>query len=340
MKNNNKKILLSGVAPTGNLTIGNYIGALKNWSQMQAHYDCLFIVVDMHSITVRQDPSALRERSLSFAAQYLASGIDPEQSIIFIQSNVPAHAELAWILNCFTNVGELNRMTQFKDKARKYSSNVNAGLYVYPVLMAADILLYQTNIVPIGDDQRQHLELTRNIASRFNNLYGKVFQIPEPYISRVGARIMSLLNPERKMDKSDLNSNNYIALLDGPSVVLKKIRQAVTDSGREIKVNKSKLGISNLLTIYSCLSGIPIAKLEEQFKGKNYAGFKKELAELIIETLRPIQNRYEKLIGDKEYILTILKQGAEKASERAEKTLKKVKERVGFISLEGGERKG
>ncbi len=326
-----KKTLLSGVAPTGNLTIGNYIGALKNWKEMQRQYDCLFMVVDMHAITIHQDPSSLRSRCLSFVSQYLALGIEPKESTIFIQSHVSAHAELAWILNCFTYMGELNRMTQFKNKTKKYSSNINAGLYVYPVLMAADILLYQTDIVPIGDDQRQHLELTRDIAVRFNNLYGKVFQIPEPYISKVGARIMSLLDPKSKMDKSDHNFNNYIALLDEPSVVLKKIRQAITDSGTEIKVDKSKLGISNLLTVYSCLSGMPIPKLEEQFKGKNYTAFKKELAELIIEILRPIQNKYKKLMDNKDYISTILKQGAKKAGERADRILKKVQERIGFI---------
>ena len=328
-----KKILLSGVAPTGNLTIGNYIGALKNWKEMQGEYDCLFMVVDMHAITIHQDPSSLRSRCLSFVSQYLASGIEPKESIVFIQSHVRAHAELAWILNCFTNIGELNRMTQFKNKAKKYSSNINAGLYVYPALMAADILLYQTDIVPIGDDQRQHLELTRDIAVRFNNLYGKVFQIPESYISKVGARIMSLLDPKSKMDKSDHNSNNYIALLDEPSAVIKKIKQAITDSGSEIKVNKSKLGITNLLTIYSCLSGLSISELEQEFKDKNYSAFKKKLAELIIETLRPIRNKYKKLMDNKDYISTILKQGAKKAIERADKTLKKVKEKIGFTLL-------
>lgn len=327
-----KKILLSAIAPTGNLTIGNYIGALKNWKDMQGQYDCLFMVVDMHAITVSQEPSSLRSRCFSFVAQYLACGIEPKQNTIFIQSHIPAHAELAWILNCWTNIGELNRMTQFKNKAKKHSSNINAGLYVYPVLMAADILLYQTDVVPIGDDQRQHLELTRDIAVRFNNLHKGVFHIPEPYISKIGARIMSLLDPKRKMDKSDPNSNNYIALLDEPSVIIKKIGQAVTDSGAEIKVDKTKLGISNLLTIYSCLSGIPISKLEEEFKNKNYSAFKRELAELVIETLRPIQDKYKKLISNKNYISAILKQGAEKASERADKTLKKVKEKVGFLA--------
>ncbi len=327
-----KKTLLSAVAPSGNLTIGNYIGALRNWKDMQGQYNCLFMIVDMHAITVRQDPSLLRSRCLSFAGQYLAAGIDEKQSAIFIQSNVPAHAGLAWILNCFTYLGELNRMTQFKNKAKEYSSNINAGLYIYPVLMASDILLYQTDIVPIGDDQKQHLELTRDIAMRFNNLYGEVFHIPEPYISKIGARIMSLLNPERKMDKSDPNPNNYIALLDEPFVVTQKIKRAVTDSNREIKADKKKLGISNLLTIYSCLSGISIPKLEERFVGKNYNVFKKELIELVIETLRPIQNRYNKIINDKDYISTILRQGAEKACRRANKVFKLVQEKIGFIT--------
>ncbi|MCK4859518.1 MAG: tryptophan--tRNA ligase [Candidatus Omnitrophica bacterium] len=327
-----KKILLSAIAPTGSLTIGNYIGALKNWKDMQGQYDCLFMVVDMHAITVFQEPSSLRSRCFSFVAQYLACGIEPKQNTIFIQSHIPAHAELAWILNCWTNIGELNRMTQFKNKAKKHSSNINAGLYVYPVLMASDILLYQTDVVPIGDDQKQHLELTRDIAVRFNNLHKGVFHIPEPYISKTGARIMSLLDPKRKMDKSDSNPNNYIALLDEPSVVMKKIKQAITDSGTEIKLDKTKPAISNLLTIYSCLSGMTLSELEEKFKNKNYALFKKELAELLIDRLKPIQDRYKKLIDDKNYISAILEEGAKKANERANKTLRIVQKKVGFIA--------
>ncbi|RKY39966.1 MAG: tryptophan--tRNA ligase [Candidatus Omnitrophota bacterium] len=328
-----KKVVLSGVAPTGTLTIGNYLGALKNWKEMQKDYDCLFMIVDMHAITVRQDPSSLYNRCISFATQYLACGIDPQESTIFIQSSVSAHSELAWILSCFTHLGELNRMTQFKSKAKRYSSNINAGLYTYPVLMAADILLYQTDIVPIGEDQKQHLELTRDIAQRFNNLYGEVFKLPEPYISQMGARIMSLLDPTRKMDKSDSNPNNYIALLDEPDVVRKKIRHAVTDSGSEIRVDERKPGISNLLTIYSCLSEQPVSKLEERFAEKGYASFKEELAELIIQTLKPIQKEYRRLMDNRDYVIDLLQEGAKKARTRAERTLREVKKRIGFLYL-------
>ena len=331
MKKSNKPVLLSGISPSGNLTIGNYIGALKNWVKMQKEYDCLFILVDMHAITVRQEPQALRSRCLSFVAQYLACGIDPEKSTLFVQSHVKAHTELAWILGCYTYVGELNRMTQFKDKSKKHPANINAGLYVYPVLMTSDILLYQTDIVPIGDDQRQHLELTRDIAIRFNNLYGKVFKIPEPYFPKIGARIMSLLEPTHKMDKSDNNTDNYIAFLDEPSTIINKIRAAVTDSGTEIKVSETKPGISNLIAIYSVLSGITPKEVENNYIGKNYTTFKKDLAEVIIGKLRPMQDEYQRLMKNKDYIHKILKQGAQEATRRAEETLKKVYKKVGFI---------
>lgn len=323
--------MLSGISPSGNLTIGNYIGALKNWVEMQEKYDCLFVLVDMHAITVRQEPELLRSRCLSFIAQYLACGIDPKKSTLFVQSHVKAHTELAWTLGCYTYAGELNRMTQFKDKSKKHPTNINAGLYVYPLLMAADILLYQTDIVPIGDDQRQHLEITRDIAVRFNNLYGKVFKIPEPYFPKIGARIMSLLEPAHKMDKSDTNSNNYIALLDEPSVITNKIKTAVTDSGTEIKTSETKPGISNLIAIYSVLSEKSPEEIEKAYTGKNYMTFKKDLAEMIVGKLRPIQNEYKKLIKNKNYISGILKDGAQEATRRAEETLKKVYEKVGFI---------
>ncbi len=331
MKKSNKPVLLSGISPSGNLTIGNYIGALKNWVKMQKEYDCLFVLVDMHAITVRQEPQALRSRCLSFIAQYLACGIDPKKSTLFVQSHVKAHTELTWILGCYTYMGELNRMTQFKDKSKKHPTNINAGLYVYPVLMAADILLYQTDIVPIGDDQRQHLEITRDIAIRFNNLYGKAFKIPEPYFPKIGARIMSLLEPAHKMDKSDNNADNYIALLDEPPTIINKIRAAVTDSGTEIKMSEVKPGISNLIAIYSALSEKSLQEIEEAYIDKNYMTFKKNLGEMIVEKLRPIQDEYQRLMKNKDYIYKILKQGAQEATRRAEETLKRVYEKVGFI---------
>ncbi len=326
-----KQILLSGIAPSGHLTIGNYVGAIRNWLKMQEQYDCIFTLVDMHAITVRQDPESLRSRCRSFIAQFIACGLDPEKCTIFVQSHVSAHAELAWVLGCLTYTGELNRMTQFKDKAKNHPSNINAGLYTYPVLMASDILLYQTEVVPIGQDQKQHLELTRDIAVRFNSLYGNTFKMPSPCIPEVGARIMSLLEPSRKMDKSDTNSDNYIALLDEPDVILGKIKRAVTDSGTEIKAEKAKSGISNLLAIHSSLSGISLKELEEKYRGKNYSTFKGELAELIVEKLGPLREKYKKIMDTQDYISRILSKGAESAALRANETLRAVYEKIGFI---------
>ncbi len=327
-----KPVLLSGIQPSGNLMIGNYLGALKNWVSLQDKYDCLFVLVDLHAITVRQDTTKFRSRCYDFIAQYIASGIDPEKSTIFIQSHVPAHTELAWVLNCYTYMGELSRMTQYKDKIKKHKSNINVGLFAYPVLMAADILLYQTNLVPVGEDQKQHLELCRDIAQRFNRLYGEVFQIPEPYIPPVGARIMSLQEPTKKMSKSDENSKNYIALLDPPFLAKSKIKKAVTDMGSEIKYDpEEKPGISNLISIHSALTGTPIEKIEEKYKGKGYKDFKEDLADIVSGFLTDFQEKYKKIRENKKGLKEVLKKGSEDANRRANKTLRKVYKKLGFI---------
>lgn len=326
-----KPVLLSGIQPSGNLTIGHYLGALRNWVLLQRNYDCLFVLVDLHAITVRQEPAKLRRRCLDFLALYLACGIDPEESTIFVQSHVPQHAELAWVLNCFTYMGELNRMTQFKDKSRKHEDNINAGLFSYPVLMAADILLYQTNLVPVGADQKQHLELTRDLAERFNNAYSETFAVPEPYIPPVGARIMSLQDPTNKMSKSDENDKNYIALLDPLDVAASKIKRAVTDSGTTVEYDESRPGISNLVTIYSSLTNDSFDAIRDRYSGKGYAEFKADLAEIVVEWLRGLQDKYNAIIHDKAYLEGLLNKGAEHARARANRTLKKVYRKVGFI---------
>jgi tryptophanyl-tRNA synthetase len=326
-----KPILLSGIQPTGNLMIGNYIGAIKHWVQLQETHDCLFILVDLHAITTRQEPAVLLQRSYDLAALYIACGIDPEKNTIFLQSHVPAHTQLLWILNCFVHMGELSRMTQFKDKARRHRENINVGLFGYPVLMAADILLYQTDLVPVGDDQKQHLEFTRNIARRFNQLYDNIFKIPNPFIPDTGSRIMGLRQPLAKMSKSDNNPDNYIALLDSPDNVRKKIRQAVTDPGKEVIYSLSKPGISNLMNLYSTISGLSIESIQSQYAGKGYVSFKEDLAESIIEFLNPIQKRYRSVRSNRSELETILKNGASEACERAEITLTKVYEAVGFV---------
>jgi tryptophanyl-tRNA synthetase len=328
-----KPVLLSGIQPTGNLMIGNYIGAIKHWVQLQETHDCLFILVDLHAITIRQEPAVLLRRSYDLAALYIACGIDPEKNTIFLQSHVPAHTQLLWILNCFVHMGELSRMTQFKDKAHRHGENINVGLFSYPVLMAADILLYQTDLVPVGDDQKQHLEFTRNIARRFNHLYGKVFNIPNPFIPDTGSRIMGLRHPLAKMSKSDDNPDNYIALLDSPDTVRKKIRQAVTDPGKEVRYSSSKPGISNLMNLYSTISGLSIESIQSQYAGKEYVSFKEDLAESIIEFLNPIQKRYRSVLLNRSELEIILKNGASEARERAESTLNKVYEAVGFVSF-------
>ncbi len=332
MTEDTRPLLLSGIQPSGNLMIGNYIGALRNWVQLQDQYRCMFILVDLHAITVRQDPTELLSRSFDFLAQYIACGIDPEKNTVFVQSHVPQHCELAWILNCYTHMGELNRMTQFKDKSRRHEKNINAGLFAYPVLMAADILLYGTDLVPVGHDQKQHLELARNLAERFNNLYGDIFTVPEPYIPKVGARIMSLQNPTDKMSKSDPVAANYISLLDDEKTATKKIKRAVTDSGSEVRFDESKPGVSNLLSIHSAISGQSIEELEAHFEGKMYGHLKTELAEVVVEFLRPMQERYREIRADEPTLRSQLAHGAEVARERAGDVLRKVHQAVGFIT--------
>ncbi len=326
-----KKRILSGIQPSGNLMIGNYIGALKNWVKMQKEYDCYYVLVDMHAITVRQDPKTLRRRCYDFIALYIASGINPEKSTIFIQSHLSAHAELAWVLNSITYMGELNRMTQFKEKSAKNIKNINAGLYTYPVLMAADILLYQAHFVPVGHDQKQHLELARDLAQRFNSLYSDTFTVPEPYIPKIGARIMSLQEPEKKMSKSDENINNYVALLDEPDIVRAKIRRAVTDSNTSIEFDNNRPGISNLITIYSIITEKSFDEIKDNYKKKGYKEFKDDLAEIIIEYLKPLQNNYKRIRNDRQYLEDVLKNGKEQAFSTARKTLSKVYRKVGFI---------
>lgn len=331
MSEERKKVIYSAMQPSGVPSLGNYIGALKNWKNLQEDYNCLFGVANMHAITVRQDPTQLRQRTRDLAALFLAIGLDPEKHIIYVQSDVKAHAELAWILNCFTYMGELNRMTQFKDKAAKHSDNINAGLYTYPVLMAGDILLYQSDLVPVGADQKQHLEICRDIAGRFNSIYGDVFKIPEPYIPKVGARIMGLQNPEKKMSKSESdNENNVIYILDDPKVIANKIKRAVTDSDTEVRYSENKPGISNLLNIYSSVTGKSAAEAEAEFKGAGYGEFKSAVGEAVVTELEPIQKKFKEYSSDKAYLEKVLKEGAEKASYIANKTLNKVKKKVGY----------
>ena len=327
-----KPVIFSGIQPSGTLTLGNYIGALRNFRVLQDDYDCLYCVVDMHAITLRQDPAALRRRCNELIATYIACGLDPDKNLIYCQSHVSAHAELGWVLNCFTYMGELNRMTQFKDKSAKHEENINAGLYTYPVLMAADILLYQTNLVPVGVDQKQHLELCRDIAIRFNSVYGDVFTIPEPSIPKLGGKVMSLQEPTRKMSKSD-PEDTYIAILDKPDVIRKKIRRAVTDSEGSIRYDlEEKPGVSNLLSILSVLGGGEIPALEAELAGQGYGVLKERTAEAVIDTLSPIQREFEKLIADKEYIQQVMNRNAERAQALAQRTLRKVYKKIGFAS--------
>ena len=323
--------MLSGIQPSGELCIGNYLGAIKNWEKLQNNYNSIFLVVDMHALTVKQSPAELRNRCLSFVAQYIACGIDPEKSTIAIQSHISQHAELMWILSTMTSMGELNRMTQYKDKSNKNKLNINAGLFTYPVLMASDILLYQADLVPVGADQKQHLELARNLAIRFNSEYTDTFKVPEPYIAKNGARIMSLQNPENKMSKSDVNKNNYISLLDKPDIIRAKIKKSVTDSSSEILFDHSRPGISNLMTIYSLVTNMSIKSIEKSFCGKMYSDFKQDLADSLIEVLEPIQYQYNEIIQDKEYLANILERGAQNAFYIARKTLSKVYRKVGFV---------
>lgn len=325
-----KKVLFSGMQSTGSLTLGNYLGALKNWVSLSDEYECFYSVVDMHSITVRQDPAELRKRARNLLILYIAAGLDPEKNCIYYQSHVSGHAELAWILNCFTYMGELNRMTQFKDKAAKHSDNINAGLYTYPVLMAADILLYQADVVPVGKDQLQHLEITRDIAQRFNGIYGEVFTIPEPYVGKVGAKIMSLQNPEKKMSKSDENPNASIYLTDDPDTVIRKCKRAVTDSEGRIAYREEQPGIRNLIDIYCACTGKTQEETVKEFDGRGYGEFKLAVGEAVVDVLRPLQARFAELSKDKAYIDSVIKNNAEKAGYCAMKTLRKVQKKVGF----------
>lgn len=328
-----KKTILSGSTVTGDLTLGNYIGAINNWKSLQEDYDCLYFLADLHALTVFQDPKVLRERTYSFFAQYLALGLDPKKNIIFAQSHVHEHAELMWILTCLTPMGYLNRMTQFKEKAEKHVKNVNAGLYTYPILMAADILLYQADLVPVGEDQRQHLELTRDIVGFFENRFGEgTFKLPDAYIGKLGARIMSLQDPDKKMSKSDENEKNYVSIIDDSKKIEKKIKSATTDSGTEIKFDtENKAGLSNLMTIYSVLSGRSIAQLESDYAGKMYGHLKVDLAQLVVETLRPVREKYDDLMKNKDYLDELLKSGASRAQSRARVTLDNVYQKVGLL---------
>jgi tryptophanyl-tRNA synthetase len=329
-----KPIVLSGCQPSGDLTIGNYLGALKQWVNMQDSHNCYYMLVDQHAITVRPNPEALRKATLDGLALYLACGVDPEKSTIFIQSHVPEHAQLSWVLNCYTQMGELNRMTQYKDKSQKSEANMNSGLFTYPVLMAADILLYGADRVPVGEDQKQHLELARDIATRFNNLHGDTFTVPDPYIPEFGARVMSLLEPTKKMSKSDTNPGNFIGLLEEPKKIAKKIKRAMTDSDEQANIYfniEEKPGVSNLLSLLSCCTGQTIEQLVPQYEDKMYGHLKGDVANAVVALLEPIQEKYQKIRSDQAYLDTVMKAGAEKASARASKILAKVYDAVGFI---------
>lgn len=330
---NDKKVLYSGMQATGNLTLGNYLGALKNWLTLNEEYECFFGVMDLHSITVRQDPAEFRKRARNLLALYIAAGLDPVKNCIYYQSHVSAHAELGWILDCFTYMGELNRMTQFKDKAAKHADNINAGLYTYPVLMAADILLYQADYVPVGKDQQQHLEITRDIAQRFNGIYGDVFTIPEGYYGKQGAKIMSLQDPSKKMSKSDENVNGSIYLMDDTDTIIRKCKRAVTDSDSEVRYSEDKPGISNLLDIYTTCTGKTIAEAEKEFEGKGYGEFKMAVGEAVVAVLAPMQKEYERIVNDKAYLDGIIKENDDKARYFANKTLRKVRKKVGFTDI-------
>lgn len=325
-----KKVLFSGMQATGNLTLGNYLGALKNWVNLSDEYECFYSVVDLHSITVRQDPAELRKRARNLLTLYIAAGLDPKKNCIYYQSHVSGHTELSWILNCFTYMGELNRMTQFKDKAAKHADNINAGLFTYPVLMAADILLYQADVVPVGKDQLQHLEITRDIAQRFNAVYGDVFTIPEPYLGKAGTSIKSLQDPAKKMSKSDENTNASIYLMDDPDTVIRKFKRAVTDSQAQVKYCEEQPGIRNLIDIYCACTGKAPEETEREFEGKGYGEFKMAVGESVVSILKPLQDRFAELIQDKAYIDGVIKENADKANYYATKTLRKVQKKVGF----------
>ncbi len=326
-----KKKIFSAIQPSGMLTLGNFLGALKNWVAMQEEYDCTYAVADLHAITVRQEPAKLKAQILETFAILLAIGLEPHKCLMFIQSQVCTHAEMAWLLNCYTQFGELARMTQFKDKSGKHPENINAGLFSYPALMAGDILLYQADLVPVGADQKQHLEISRTIAERFNGIYGNVFTIPDPYISKIGAKVMSLQEPTKKMSKSDSNSNSWVAILDKPEDIMKKFKRAVTDSEAKVYFGDGKDGINNLMTIYSSVSGLAMEQIEGEFAGKGYGDFKVAVGEAVVEALRPVRERFEELIKDKAYLESLYKDGAERAFRVSSRTLAKAKKKIGFV---------
>lgn len=330
----NKPVVYSGIQPTGIITIGNYIGAITNWLKLSDEYDCIYGIADLHALTVRQVPAEYRQRAMSFFAQYLACGLDPQKNILYFQSHVHEHTELSWILNCFTYIGEMQRMTQFKDKSQKHQDNINMGLLDYPVLMAADILLYQTALVPVGADQKQHLEITRDIAIRFNNLYSPTFTVPEAYIPKQGARVFSLQDPTAKMSKSDPDPNAAVSIIEDPDSIMRKFRRAVTDSDSVVRYDPElKPGVSNLMTIMSEMGGMSIEEIEKNYSDKGYAAFKSACAEAVIERLRPVRERYASLTTDKEYLADIAKEGAARASAIARRTMAKVKRKVGLVEL-------
>ncbi|MBO5773535.1 MAG: tryptophan--tRNA ligase [Clostridia bacterium] len=336
MENSNnqpKKVVYSGIQPTGIITIGNYIGAIDNWLKLQNDYNSIFGIADLHALTVRQNPAEYRARALSFFAQYLAAGIDPNKAIIYFQSHVPEHTELSWILNCYTYVGEMTRMTQFKDKSQKNEDNINMGLLDYPVLMASDILLYQTDLVPVGVDQKQHLEITRDIATRFNNLYSPTFVVPEAYIAKQGAKVFSLQDPTAKMSKSDPDPNASVAIIEDPDSIMRKFKRAVTDCETTVEIREDKPGIMNLLTIMSVMTGESMESLAERYRDGGYAKFKQAVGESVVEKLRPLREEYARLMQDKGYLMQVAKDGAEKARYLARKTVSKVKRKIGLVEL-------
>ncbi len=326
-----KKRSLSLIQPTSIPTLGNYLGAMRGWPGFQEDFDTIFGIADLHSITVRQEPAKLRQQTTQLYAMLMAVGLDPEKSILFIQSHVPQHSQLAWLLNCYTQFGELNRMTQFKDKSAQHADNVNAGLFTYPCLMAADILLYQADVVPVGADQKQHLEITRDIAERFNGVYGNVFTVPEPYIPKTGARVMSLQNPMAKMSKSDPNPKGTVYLTDEPNVIMKKFKSAVTDSEMAVRYADGKDGINNLMNIYSCITGDSLETIEHDFAGKGYGDFKKAVGEAVVAELAPVQERYKQYLNDKAYLEQCWTNGADFASRLANRTLNKAMKKIGFV---------
>lgn len=328
-----KKSILSGIQPTGIWTLGNYLGAIRQWVAMQEEYRCLYCIADLHALTIRQEPAGLRKNILDAYTLLLACGIDPQKSVAFIQSHVPAHAELAWVLDCYTQFGELSRMTQFKDKSQKHADNINAGLFTYPSLMAADILLYQADLVPVGVDQKQHLELTRDIAERFNGLYGKTFTLPEPYIPKETAKIMSLADPTRKMSKSDDNPKATVFILDAPELICKKFRSAVTDSEAQVVYREGKEGINNLMSIYGAVTGKTMAEVEREFDGKGYGDFKAAVGETVADYLRPVREQFARLSADRGYLEQCYQEGAQRAAAVSQRTLEKVYKKVGLVPL-------